>query len=62
MADVPQHQEIEDAFRWANEITGRLPESIETNRAKANLKIAEDYVHQARERVKSEPAPEDIPS
>lgn len=51
------HEQIEDAFRPAIEILGKLPpESIERKRAAEHLKISEDYVHMGREKIRPAPA------
>ena len=52
MSDVPDHQTIEDAFRWPSEVVGRLPDSIETREARRLLEVSEGLAHQARERVR----------
>ena len=55
MVDVPDHQNIEDAYRWANEVTKRLPDSIESREARRLIEISESLAHQARERHRPEP-------
>ena len=52
MTDVPQYQQIEDAYKGVAEVIDKLPESTETRRATEHLKLSESYTIQARERVK----------
>lgn len=53
---LPDHELIERVFRThPNELLSRFKdqESIEVKRARENLKIAEQYVHEAREKGSS---------
>jgi hypothetical protein len=52
MTDVPQYQQIEDAYKGVADVIDKLPESSVARRATDHLKLAEDYTYQARERVK----------
>jgi hypothetical protein len=56
MTEIVSHQEIEDAYRWAGEITKRLPDSIESREARRLIEVSEGLAHQARERVRPEPS------
>lgn len=57
MTDPPvDHEAIEEAFAPAQQIIDRLPEGFARERATDNLKVAEQYVHQFREKIR--PAPE----
>jgi hypothetical protein len=64
MADLPDYQHIEEAYRGVTEVIGKLPESIEARRATDHLKLAEGYTYQARERAKAdrtEPVQPELP-
>jgi hypothetical protein len=52
MADLVSHQEIEEAYKQAKDVTAKLPESTESRRAQEHLGLAEKYVHEARDRAK----------
>lgn len=58
MSDEPiiDHQTIAEAFQPAQQLIDRLPDGFERRRATDNLKISEDYVHGAREKIRPEPA------
>lgn len=47
----PSHQAIEEAFKPASEMLERLPENTESRSAKRNLKTAEEYAHEVRDRM-----------
>lgn len=52
--DLPTHEVIENAYKQAKEVTAKLPESTESKRAQEHLKLAEAYVHEARDRTKTD--------
>ena len=52
--DVPQYQEIEDAYKGVEHVIDALPKSNLTERAKANLDIARDLTYRAREGIKAD--------
>lgn len=52
MASLPDYQEIEDAYKVVRELIQDLPKSTESERAKANLEIAQKLTYEARERSK----------
>ena len=52
MAELPDYQRIEDAYKATAEVVGHIPESTETKRALHHLEIAEKYTYEARERAK----------
>jgi hypothetical protein len=64
VSEIPQYQQIEDAYRGVTEVIGKLPECTETRRATDHLKLSEKYTMEARERVKpdlTEPAQAELP-
>ena len=54
MTDLPQYQEIEDAYQGVRDVVKRLPENDWSGRALDNLKISEQAAYQGRERAKAD--------
>lgn len=52
--DLPQYQDIEDAYKVVEKVIDKLPESNWTDRAKEHLKISEQATYQGRERAKAD--------
>ena len=48
---VPNHQQIEEAYKATSEVIARIPENTETKRALHHLEIAEQLTYEARERT-----------
>ena len=52
MSKLPDHEGIEQAFKPARDLADLMQDATMKRRAEENLKVAEDYVHQDRERSK----------
>lgn len=53
---IESHEEIEAAFEPGKRLLKKLPESIQSRRAAANLGTAEAYAHEAYERIEARAA------
>src|SRR5881392_692263 len=61
MDKLPQHEEIENAFKPAAEILDRLPKTTESDRARFHVGEGYRYAKEARERAKADRT-EDVPA